>query len=1651
MKGVYRVLSCLLATTLLSSSTAAAVNTSLIRPEAPPVPMAALADAGVTGKIEATLRLDFAQTETALRNREVKAVLEQGGREIEEVDLWKQAQRTGENNVKLIDLTFDGLEQDMYTLTFSGEGYKTFSQRIEIDRYSRHLTVGTGDSSFTLGDLTGADGVADNKVDELDVQAMCDILKQETLTDREAAAYDLNGDGKVDVIDLAIVNHSAALSQTGDYNLINTEPLVAPDGDVNPDEGTTIIREGAEDSLTIEDLMDESLEKTLKRTEEASISEETPVTATVDLDDPVEMSQITLLTNTGDGAIESGTITITYEDENGDDQEAVIPFQDRLPDDVQLFDVNGENVHTVVINLGKRVPVKKITITVTKTEGGEYASVAAVTFLEDIVPENPMPANVKVCGLRAEAGNEQVELQWSALPNVTGYEIVSYMTTDTEKADAETTYTDITSATISGLENGEEYTFEVTPVSREGNKETWRGVTADIKATPQTTKIPGKVNMVNVREGDGQLIVSWKEGKEAETYNVKYTAATATDGTPDMSGAAEITGIEGTSTTITGLTNDTTYYITVSATNRIGTGPESNVVSGTPKAVSYDVVLPTQAILDKSKIASVKLVDEGNAAAGSSIDNVMDDDYQTHWTAVNWYRNEHIEVAFTEPVGLSAALWVPRLDGNYPNWLRVYAVRVWTDAAHGGLDGKLIVPDEDRGGRDDGAAGSSSAMRTWPGVRNNPAQTKVAILPFGPLEGITKIQVAVEQVGYNLVSCSELKFVTYDKETDIPTKIDALFADSLHTELNSGVTEDQIGELETLLTANEAFCLYPAALRDELTLAKELLQSGSSANSMVKRGVTALSTGASVLQPLGVSAEAGKEITVYANIPDGEKVDLYATQANAEASAWRASLGSLTDGRNVITIPKIGSQASNSGGSLYFTYSGTKGSEVSLHVRRATPIPTLDVVNWYNMSDSERTEAISAYLSAVSSYRGTLGSSTAPGYPKNTTEISTPSVLLSVPVTAVPSGATVDSIRNTILAWEQIMNICRTTHGMDFEEGTTLARQNVRCMQMFEGAFMYAAGSHIGIGAGSCPGMLSGRPVPAEGTSTANGLFGWGIGHEIGHNMDSLGKAEITNNIYSIMVQTFDGRQNTLTSRLEGSGKYTKIFTKTAQARPGASNDVFVQLGMYWQLHLAYDNGENPLNFYNSFFKKWSAKDWGSASTYDERFAVVASKTANANLTEFFERWGMTLSAAVKSELRSLPAESRAVWYLNDQSRRDRLAGKSAATGTIAVAAAVEGQQDVKLTITPSITGDIQGYEIRRGGTAIDFVEAKTADANGIVTYTDHIGSANHTTFEYSVAAYDTQGNQIAVQAAVPKEVRIAYDMTVPTGSYKIERAENGTVVVTFTDTTQISGLKLTGAGVPTTGAYKVEALVKITGENDAVTEKTVTAREGDFSSGIPTDDGSYLTYFNKPDAASSDTRIWTYDAAKLEITGIPAEFPLDQVQIVSYAGDDVAFYSGAAVGRLANDYGEIKAGTLVVVGTYRGSPVYSTIRVQGEFTTTTIDENGDLKTTDGVQRDVAGEVYMFAEVHADKDVSDISDGLFIFVPNVQQEQELQKPAGGETVNKCDGVNLLPSRMRIVMNRSNEPGQADDRETARTLWIETPGGDELPQIVLQNN
>ena len=1612
------------------------LSAALLLPALPP----ARAVERETGSVSATLRVDYPQSLEALRNRSVQAELFQGSRSLGTLDLTRQDESDldgypaavtlrnqdggdlgGGNWPGFLDLSVSGLPQGAYTLEFTGEGFVPFRQDVILEDCSQHITLGTSDATFTLGDVNG-----DGRITKADRELVADALGSESR--RDLLQYDLNGDGTIDIYDLAYASRN--LNAQGESQVRDTALLAPP---VDADGlWEALNRTGVTVNGDPEALFSGAGQAVTFTPSSGNLS------LTIPLREPQELAELRILAPEGPGAPEAGSVTVEYEDGSLEE----IPFDRSLPDGVRAIGpLPGQTL--VTIPLGRRTAVKEITITVTRSQDGKgFTVLESIQFLRDIVPENPVPPNSEIRNLTADPGDSRVSLRWQELPNVSGYR-VDYCLRD--GGTPRSLRVDVPRAEVTGLENLKAYVFTVTPVDG-----SWEGRTSEaVTAVPQPVKAPSAPDMVSVSPLDSALSVSWKASKSASYYEVWYRAGET--GSFVQWGSR----LTGTSTVITGLQNGTTYSIYITAGNSAGLSGPSRTALGTPQAPDYSRPegIPTAGVLDWQNLERVWLAAPGNVSPASypasrpfQPEFMADGDFSTHWTSHsygdgNWWDNKQVLCDFKEPADISAVIWVPRLDGSYASNLRLYTVTVWREGDDLNGPGTLLAPDPLAGG-------SASDAKTWLPVRNNPASTRFAVLPIEPVTDVVRAAVTLEQVGYSAVSLSELMFLEYDPARCLPDNIADLFSDGLRTTLRPGVSQADVDALRARLNSDEGnYYLNPEILADELDLAEALLRGEGPGR--VLRGLRSRSgaadsqrygQSASDLQPLGAAARAGEDITIYAaGIPDGETVTVYATQFNAEASTWRASMGTLRNGRNVLAVPQIGSQDTPRGGSLYVTYSGSAPQDIQLHIRRAAEIPLLALDGWFDMSESGRRTEIGLYVDALTAYCTAQGINSAnrTTHCLNVTELSLPSVLLSLPAAAVQSALgpnraeAVETLYDNVLAWEDVMRICETTQGIDETgAGGMTSRQNIRCMQMFAGAFMYAAGSHIGIGYGSCGGMVCGKPLSAlEPGAQINRLFGWGIAHEIGHNMDKLGQAEITNNLYSLMVQTADGGKNILPSRLEKENRWPSVFSKTAAGLPGESSNVFTQLGLYWQLHLAYDDGD--MDFYSRFFKDW--KTSAGSGSYGDRLALTASRTAGRNLTEFFQRWGVSLSEETRSALAAYPEEERAVWYLSDQSRRDRLAGKTPASGTVSLTAEKQGDREVLLTISSTAAPDqVQGYEILRNNEPIAF----TVDG----TFTDIIGSANHRTYTYAVRAYDTLGHCFAGDEA--PELRIAYDKTVDPGAYTLTR-DGGAVTLTLTEETPVSGLKL--AQAPAGGTFSV-----------SITDgagNTASARQGDFSQDnqAADDADSYLTYFQKPGAPETDARIWTYDAKTVVITGIPEEIPDADIQLVSYAGDDVAFLEGGTAGILAQPYRygeganqELPAGTLVIAGTYRGNPLYQIVRIEGQFVKTEVDENGEFTTTEEI-RPLDGKALLLAEIPEDGAVSDISDGLFLFVPNVQREAELQGEVSG-----CAAERLLPSRMRAVLSRTDLPTAPESqRVTAETLWIDSPGGSDLPVIELK--
>lgn len=1563
--------------------------------------------------IETVVGFKYPATPEVLKDKNLTAVLTGGTTEVE-VDLNNclQAGSYTENKgnytvtsemvqnengkVESIKFKVEGLEAGNYDLSLSGKNYVKTVLNLDATSYSKRVNVSTA-VNMALGDVNQSGAIDDG-----------DIALLEENLNTENTDYDLNADGKITSADIAIVN-SNKTAELREVEIFDTDiiPAVAcAKLDTQSIQDQVQIAEGS----SIENLFTEGESVKFEKKEG-----EDHIAIPLEFSEPEPMSsvEITLPEGASPEDVEFEII-----DENGNQ----VDTSNKEVPQMARFARSSETV--VKVNLGKRVPVKKVVVKVTPKDNGEFVVVDEVKFLKDVVNEDIVQDN-SVKNIVAKPADEEVSLSWRAVPNVTGYKV--YYGTDKDNLN-QTAVTDTTDITISGLENLKVYYFVVVATTDE-----WEGDRcAPISAMPKALKAPFQPDFVKATAGDKEISLSWQASENAETYNV-YTK-TENDEKPVK--VAE--GITSPNYKLTRLTNGLEYTIYVTAQNSAGESRFSEPVQATPERETIvPPNLPENNRIPSSLIANIEMGNSQNVdfnlyPEGCNTNWLIDGDYTTDWVARNWWEPNYFTFTFIEPKTMDYLIWVPRLDKNYRRSFMAYDIEVWIKGDDLNAPGRTIV-----------------SRRS---ITTRGEDDKYFVFDFPKQENVVKIRVKPIQWDGSPTNTSASEVVFYEYN-DIGDRIADLFANSSRTAIKPDVTMDDINALVEEVNDTESYVVDKSILLRELRMAKSLLNHSTEGLGVIKDNIYSINPskdssekGIAInnWQPLGVVGRWGENLTIYADIPEGETVYLVPTQFYEQADSLSAQPIALKNGRNVVSLPKIGQVNSDRGGSLYVTYCGDKADQIKLQVLGAYDIPYLELHDLYTISKEEAKQRIDAFITELTAYVPTLrGDLTYQNL--NSVEISLPNVLLSLPANKILEGikqnaptkeAQIEKVYNTSLAWEELINILYKTHGIDDSVNDSLeTRHNIRYMKMFGGAFMYASGNHIGIGYDSVAPLMNGKPVDeATPTQSENNLFGWGIAHEIGHVMDTFGKAEVTNNIYSLISQTYDGKTNILPSRLELNNVYQKAFDKVSVGGEGVPNDVFVQLCMYWQLHLAYDNGTEPLKFYNELNKIYRTDATVKSFSGMDKFAVGASKVAGKDLSTFFSRWGIVLSSGAKAEMDKLPDETRAIYYLTDESRRQRLAGNQGNTDIQVTAKASvnpENDKQVIINIDAGENQNIQGYEIIRNGKSIAFTTENT--------YTDTIGSANNLSFTYEVIPVDILGNVSPKQSA--GQVRISYDNAIDATKYSID-AETG--VVTFTEPTIVTGIKVTpkeGTTEMPTGEYKVYAETVSDVSPASLEEEQehnfILAKSGNFATNATTAENTFIGYLNRP--GSAEDKIWAYDVTALKLEGI--DLTKYNVQFISYPGDNVEFMD-MGVGRLKEDYvyGDteedvIKAGTLVMVGKYRGNSALSNIYVKGKFAT----ENSLSETPSIVQREISGYSLMFDTLDEDGTItSSTSEGIFIFVPDIQAEAEIQGHGHEE-------LSVLPNEIMAEMWITDAEGNKQ-RKSSDTVWISMPSEETLPQI-----
>ncbi len=1321
------------------------------------------------------------------------------------------ADNRGESRVR-----FERLAPGDYTLRVKAPGFADYTQEITVNNKAYTVTLLTGflgnmvyetenahPGVLLIGDVNG-DGVAD----QADRTRLVDAIDQ----DSKAGGLDLNGDDQVNLVDLEYFAKGQKKAEDTRSRLEVSVPAAAIYA--SPVAGTRIAGKGGQEGeKALEALMSRESGVTLTPEKGGAISEANPVDLLFFLTGDETSRMDGMVIRTGDEHVVSqANISITYIDETG--TERTVETQAKkgvqyllLSDDVQLkLDKKG----TIEVYLGSQVAVKKVIFTITGMEdAGNLAEISSVEFVNGMENRIPEPELDQPGRPSAVPGDKSFSLSWDPCINVTGYEVLIRQGDDQESVMVAKNSLTVVSFKGDKLKNNTEYTVQVQSVNG-----TWRsGYGPEVKVTPKATKKPDKPDNVKAVGKYRSIVVSWKDMEDTDSYNLFYKKS-------DEAAFRKIEGITSNSYTLSDLEDRTEYIIYVTGVNELGeSGPSLSV-----KVSTTDV---TPASMPKYNLINV--AQENGAGAhiesaryyqGKLQDSPLDTEAGTAWGTV-----DHRPVSYYELNSWDGGGYNPMGDRHGLFYEFDQAYKLDTIAL------QEIVPQD--------VAYGYARVRYWDENGNTGlferSQVSVKkktdsngriyyLLKLSEPVTVKKLQIALARnVASGTITVSEVYFYYYDT---LMEEIMALYADDLHTVLKDDVTQEVIDRLRARVNERDPVSgeLHPdlELLLRELENAENILKSTNlNAPVLVYNGISTSEAGRgfgglNAWQPLGVTAAAGEEVVIYVGhntkkTGENTNLQLVATQYHAEAGAMFGQAANLKIGVNRVTIPQIITTDTEKGGALYVQYTGNNANDrYAVRVSGGVKVPRLDL---YQVTDAgERLKRAEAYVTELETYVSQMEAthnqlhrdsgmrSVQYTYDERNcvlgaSDIMLDTMMLSLPAKQILNGAGTGTVTqkaqkivDSMDAMEGMMYLFYQHKGLNAKAANAVDQVpgrhlNIRYQRMFAGAFMYASGNHIGIEWPEAAGMMGGVPVQAdsEGRYQSGRYFGWGIAHEIGHciNQGSYAVAEVTNNYFAQLEKSRDTNDS---MRFQ----YPKIYEKVTSGTKGAASNVFTQLGMYWQLHLAYDKGynfktyddpaEQVANLFYARMDTYSRTPSKAPGTValtlggdrDQVLMRLACAAAEKNILEFFERWGKTPDEVTKVYAAQFDRETRAIYYANDDARVYALQGGESSLGTSGNVEAVDdgaaaaisdnAANQVNLTLgTPKIAAeDVLGYEIVRctisGGKTVREPVGFTTENS----FSDYIYSMNNRTVFYEVTLIDKYLNRSAVKTL--NTVKIQHD-----------------------------------------------------------------------------------------------------------------------------------------------------------------------------------------------------------------------------------------------------------------------------------------------------
>jgi xyloglucan-specific exo-beta-1,4-glucanase len=204
----------------------------------------------------------------------------------------------------------------------------------------------------------------------------------------------------------------------------------------------------------------------------------------------------------------------------------------------------------------------------------------------------PVTPPVAPAALTVTAGDSSTTLAWGAVTGAVSYNVYRSTTAGSQGAKIGTSST--TSYADSSAVNGATYYYEVTASGAAGEG---AASSQSLGVTPAVpVSVPGLPAGLNATAGDAQVTLGWTAVAGASSYNVYRSTS------PDSAGA-KVGSSATTQFTDTSLSNGSTYYYAVAASNAAGEGTRATLAGGvTPTAASSGTPSPKPTTWTNAKI-----------------------------------------------------------------------------------------------------------------------------------------------------------------------------------------------------------------------------------------------------------------------------------------------------------------------------------------------------------------------------------------------------------------------------------------------------------------------------------------------------------------------------------------------------------------------------------------------------------------------------------------------------------------------------------------------------------------------------------------------------------------------------------------------------------------------------------------------------------------------------------------------------------------------------------------------------------------------------------------------------------------------------------------------------------------------------------------